>query len=117
MARYQIWNKTDPVITPSGAKFTAQAWADRFAWVKLPGAKMIISGGLINGGTAMEFESTKEAYRKRGAAITDGMTDEEVLAAMEAFEDNPPGADLPSVEERTAAALEFLAMNSLPDEQ
>lgn len=45
------------------------------------------------------------------------MTDEEVLAAMEAFEDNPPGADLPSVEERTAAALEFLAMNSLPDEQ
>lgn len=117
MARYQIWNKTDPVITPSGAQFTAQAWADRFAWVKLPGAKMIISGGLINGGTAMEFESTKESYRKRGAAITDGMTDEEVLAAMEAFEDNPPGADLPSVEERTAAALEFLAMNSLPDEQ
>ena len=50
MARYQIWNKTDPVITPSGAQFTAQAWADRFAWVKLPGAKMIISGGLINGG-------------------------------------------------------------------
>ena len=37
MARYQIWNKTDPVITPSGAQFTAQAWADRFAWVKLPG--------------------------------------------------------------------------------
>ena len=115
MARYQIWNKTDPVITPSGAQFTAQAWADRFAWVKLPGAKMIISGGLINGGTAMEFESTKEAYRKRGAAITGGMTDEEVLAALVAFEDNPPGADLPCVEERTAAALEFLAMSSLPD--
>ena len=59
------------------------------------GGEDVISGGLINGGTAMEFESTKEAYRKRGAAITDGMTDEEVLAAMEAFEDNPPGLICP----------------------
>lgn len=42
------------------------------------------------------------------------MTDEEVLAAIEAFEDNPPDPG-PSVEERTAAALEFLAMSSLPD--
>ena len=43
------------------------------------------------------------------------MTDEEILAAIEDFEDNPPDPG-PSVEERTAAALEFLAMNSLPDE-
>ena len=49
------------------------------------------------------------------SAITDGMTDKEVLAAIEDFEDNPP-APGPSVEERTASALEFLAMNSLPDE-
>jgi len=44
------------------------------------------------------------------------MTEEEVLAAIEDFEDNPPGANEPSVEERTAAALEFLAISSLPDE-
>ena len=43
------------------------------------------------------------------------MNDEEILAAIEDFEDNPPDPG-PSVEERTAAALEFLAMNSLPDE-
>lgn len=116
MARYQIWNKTDSIIAPSGAQFTAQEWADRFAWVKLPGAKMIITDGLINGGVALEFESTKAAYKKNGAEITDEMTDAEVLAAMEEFEDNPPGANEPSVEERTAAALEFLAVNSLPDE-
>lgn len=117
MARYQIWNGTDPIITPSGTQFTAQEWAERYVWVKLPGAKMIITTGLINGGTALEFESTKAYYRKRGAAITDSMTDAEVLAAIEDFEDNPPGANEPSVEERTAAALEFLAMSSLPDEQ
>lgn len=52
MAKYQIWNKTDSIITPSGAQFTAEEWANRFPWVKLPGVKMIISGGPINGGCA-----------------------------------------------------------------
>lgn len=116
MARYQIWDKQSGIYTPSGAQFTAAEWAAKYPWVNIPGAKMIITAGIINGGAAMEFEQTKAFYQQQGAAITDGMTDEEVLAAIEDFEDNPPGADEPSVEERTAAALEFLAMNSLPDE-
>ena len=113
--RYQIWNKRDDVYTPSGTRFTAREWANRYPWVNAPGAKMIISSGLINGGTVMEFNSAKEHYKRMGAAISDEMTDAEVLAAMENFEDNPPGADEPTVEERTAAALEFLALNSLPE--
>lgn len=116
MARYQIWNKTDDIITPSGAQFTASDWANRYPWAKLPGVKMVITSGPINGGCALEYSSFVERARKAGAAITDGMTDEEILAAIEEFEDNPPGAGEPTVEERTAAALEFLAMNSLPDE-
>lgn len=115
--RYQIWNKTDDIITPSGAQFTAIEWANRYPWTKLPEAKMIITAGFINGGCALEFESTKAQYKKMGAAITDAMTEDEVLAAIEEFEDNPPSSNEPSVEERTAAALEFLAMNSLPDEE
>ena len=114
--RYQIWNKTDEIYTPSGARFTAQEWADRYPWCKLPGAKMIITAGLINGGAAREFPAAVEQYKRLGAAITDGMTDEEVLAAIEDYENAPPPAD-PTVEERTAAALEFLAMNSLPNEE
>lgn len=113
--RYQIWNKTDNIITPSGAQFTASEWADRYPWSKLPGVKMVISAGPINGGCALVFADLAERAKKAGAAIDDGMTDEEVLAAIEAFEDNPPDPG-PSVEERTAAALEFLAMNSLPNE-
>ncbi len=113
--RYQIWNKTDGIITPSGHQFTAQEWADRYPWCKLPGVKMVITTGPINGGCALEYSSFVERSKKAGAAIEDGMTDEEVLAAIEAFEDAPPDPG-PSVEERTAAALEFLAMNSLPDE-
>jgi len=115
-ARYQIWNGTDDIYTPSGAKFTAEEWREKFLYMKIPGAKMIISSGIINGGYAMEFTSTVAEYKRRGAEITDGMTDEEILAAIEAYEDNPPGADEPTVEERTAAALEFLALNSLPDD-
>lgn len=116
MARYKIWDGTSDIYTPSGAHFTAEQWKAKYPWVTIPGAKMIITSGLINGGAAMEFGVTKDSYKKMGAAITEGMTDEEVLAAIEDFEDNPPGANEPTVEERTAAALEFLAMNSLPDE-
>lgn len=114
--RYQIWNKTDSIITPSGAQFTAQEWADRYPWSKLPGVKMIITAGAINGGCAELFDNFVALRKRQGAPITDYMTDEEVLAAIEEFEDNPPDPG-PSVEERTAAALEFLAMNSLPDEE
>lgn len=113
--RYQIWNGTDSIITPSGAQFTAREWAERYPWVKLPGAKMIITAGLINGGAAMEYAATVEQYRKAGAAIADGMTEEEVLAAIEAFEDNPPGADEPGPEERIAAALEAQVLLSEPE--
>lgn len=113
--RYQIWNGTDSIITPSGAQFTAAQWADRYPWVKLPGAKMIITAGVINGGAAMEFAATVEHYRKSGAAIAEGMTDGEILAAIEDFEDNPPGANEPGAEERIAAALEAQVMMSEPE--
>ena len=116
MARYQIWNQTDNIITPSGAQFTAQEWGDRYPWVKLPGVKMVITTGPINGGCALEYGAMVVRAKKSGVAITEAMTDAEVLAAIEDFEDNPPDPG-PTVEERTAAALEFLAMNSLPDEQ
>lgn len=113
--RYQIWDKQTDIFTPAGHKFTAAEWAARYPWVNQPGAKMVITTGIINGGTAMEFNATKDIYIKRGAKITDGMTDEEVLAAIEDFEDNPPGADMPSTEERIAASLEAQVMMATPD--
>lgn len=116
MSRYQIWDKQSDIYTPSGAHFTAAEWAEKYPWVNIPGAKMVITSGLINGGAAMEWGATVEHYKRAGAAIADGMTDEEVLAAIEAFEDDPPVSNELTVEERTAAALEFLAMNSLPDD-
>lgn len=113
--RYQIWDKVSDIYTPSGHKFTADEWKAQNLWINLPGAKMIITTGNINGATAMEFGATVENYKRMGAKITDNMTDEEILAVIEEFENNPPGSGEPSVEERTAAALEFLALTSLPD--
>ena len=116
MARYQIWDKVSDIYTPSNERFTAAQWKERYPWVNIPGAKMIITTGLINGGVAMEFEQTKAFYRQLGAAISDDMTDEEVLAAIEGFEADPPGANEPTVEERTAAALEAQVLMMIPAE-
>lgn len=116
---YQIWNKTDDIYTPSGAVFTPSEWLSKYRWANIPGVKMVITTGPINGGVAMEYSAMKTRYKELGANITDSMSDEEVLRAIEEFEFNqnkPQEPDnTPTVEERTAAALEFLAMNSLPD--
>lgn len=116
MPRYQLWDKVSDIYTPSGHKFTAQEWKEKYPWINIPGAKMMITTGIINGGTAMEWEATKAHYKRLGAGIHDGMSDDEILQAIESFEDNPPHSDEPSVEERTAAALEFLAIASMPDD-
>ena len=123
MARYAIWDKSSDIITPGKDANGRQIWtaeeyiAAHAPWAALPGAKVIVSGGLINGGVFMEYDATVEFYKKQGAAITDGMTDEEVLAAIEYFEDNPPVSTEISAEERIAAALEYQVMASLPDEE
>ena len=121
MSKYKIWDKKSDIFTPGREattgknQFTAEEWLERYAWAKNPDAKMIISAGAINGAVAMEFNATKEIYAKRGAKITDDMTDEEVLAAIEDFEDNPPEADVPTAEERIAASLEAQVMMASPD--
>lgn len=113
--RYQVWNKTDEIYTPSGAHFTAQEWKDKYPWINIPGAKMIITSGIINGGAAMEWGATVALYKSQGANITDDMTDDEVLAAIEDFEDNPPVSDEPSSEERISAALEAQVLMATSD--
>lgn len=123
MARYAMWDKQTDIYTlgkdeHGRAHWTAQEYISANApWAASPAVKVIVGGGTINGTVFMEFEATKEFYKKQGASISDEMSDEEVLTAIEAFEDaqNAPSTE-PGTEERTAAALEFLAMNSLPDE-
>lgn len=116
MPRYKIWDKQETIYTPSGEEFTPEQWLNRYKWAKKDGVKMVVSGDLINGAFCGEFEMMKHRAEKMGVTFTDGMSDEEVLAAIEDFEMNPPGADQPSIEERTAAALEAQVLMSMPEE-
>ena len=116
MPRYKVWDKKETIYTPSGEEFTPEQWLNRYPWAKRDGVKMVVSGELINGAFCGEFETMKHRAEKMGVAFTEDMTDEQVLAAIEDFELHPPGADQPSIEERTAAALEAQVLMAMPQE-
>ena len=115
MARYKIYDNTSDVITPVGEKLTAEQWLDRYQWGRY--TKMIVGGGIINGSVALVFDDEVERYRKAGCDFSSCTTDEDYLAAIEAFEDNPPMADAGvSDQTRIADALEDMVALSLPDD-
>ena len=117
MRKYALWNKQDTVYTPSGELFTAEEWLNRYSWASLPNAKPVISGGVINGAFMGELNEMISIYEKSGADFSGCETDDQVLAAIEDFEDKMNASDPPpSAEERIAAALEYQNMASLPDE-
>ncbi|MGI6029753.1 MAG: hypothetical protein ACOX81_10175 [Candidatus Heteroscillospira sp.] len=109
MPKYAIWNKQDAIYTPVGEVFTAEQWLDRYGWASHPLAKPVVAGGLVNGAFMGELSQMKEMYAKMGADFSACTTDEEILAVIEDYEDNPVVDDTPSAEERTAAALETIA--------
>ena len=129
MRKYQFWDKVSDLVTPGVDPVTgrqvwpAQEYIEKFAqWAAIPGVKVVISTGVINCGFFDEFGKMKEAYIRAGAPITDGMTDDEVLEAIEYFEDHPPVPEPEEDEtaillERVAAALEFNNILQLPDEE
>jgi hypothetical protein len=71
----------------------------------------------------MEYSATVKQYKRMGAEITDDMSEEEVLDAIEAFEERPPEAfeDRPPVDqgpdstERILAALELQNLLALEE--
>ena len=110
MSRYKVWDKNEPIYTPSGEEFTKERWLARYKWANNPSAKMIIGAGVINGTVAMEFNATVEHYKKRGCVIDEAtMTDEQILQAIEDFEDTPSIPE-PDVTERMVALEEYKAM-------
>jgi hypothetical protein len=112
MARYKVWDKREDIFTlgrdaDGRARWTAAEYiADYAPWAENPNVKIIVGGGAVNGTVFMEFDETVAHYRRQGAELPDGLSDAEVLAAIEAFEDTPPEAP-PDANERIAAALEF----------
>lgn len=114
--KYKIWDGKEELVTPIGEVLSPEKVIERYPAAGKPGMKFIIADQPVSLAVFMELQATKDFYRKQGAAITDGMTDAEALAAISDFEDNPPAAP-PAPEERTAAALEFQNILALPDSQ
>ena len=118
MKRYAIWNKTDPVLTPIGEVLSAEKWIERYPIAGVPTITVVCGVGEINGAFFGTLGQMVQMYEAQGADFSACETNEDKLAVIEAWEDyiNTP-SDEPTTEERTAAALEFIAMSSLPDEE
>lgn len=113
--RYQIWDKVSDIYTPVGEKVTPSEWISRYGWINAAGAVPVISAGIINGAFSGELNQMKEMCVRRGATFEEGLSNEQLLDAIEEFEDTPrPVVEAePSAEERIAAALEYQNLLSL----
>lgn len=119
MSRYVIWDKKSPVITPIGEVLTAEKWISRYPVAGLSTIKVVCAGGEINGAFFGTLGQMKESAAKKGCDFSNCKTDQEILDAIEAFEDylnTPVESDEPTTDERIAAALEAQVMMSMPDE-
>lgn len=114
--RYAIWNKEDNVYTPSGEKFTAQQWIDRYPIAEIPSVKVVCAGGALNGAFFGILSEMIDLYTKAGCDFSECVEDQDYLDAIEAFEDemNKP-SDEATAEERIAAALEYQNVMSMED--
>jgi len=119
MARYQVWNKTDNIITPIGEVMTPEKWIERYPMAEF--IKIVIGGGTVNGSLCMVFDDMVETYREMGCDFQGCETDQDYLYNIELFEDQQRdfekemAANHVSAEERIAAALEAQVMLSLSD--
>lgn len=117
MARYGVWDKQSPILTPIGEVLTAQQWMDRYPIAGVESVTVVCAGGEINGAFFGTLGQMVQMYEAQGADFSGCETAEDKLAVIEAFEDamNAPSTE-PTTEERIAAALEYQVVASLPDE-
>ena len=116
LRRYSIWDKVSPVITPIYEILSAEEWMERYPVARLDSITVIGSAGEVNGGFFGTLGQMRTMYENMGCDFSNCITDEEVLEAIEAFEDvmNTP-SDEPTAEERIAAALEAQNMMAMED--
>ena len=117
LKRYGIWDKTSPVITPSGAIFTAEQWKERYPVATLDNIVVVCGAGEINGSFFGTLGAMVQMYEDMGADFSEATTNVEKLEVIEAFEDarnNPPDTGESTPEERIAAALEYNNLLNTP---
>lgn len=115
MAKYAIWNKQDPILTPVGEVFTAEQWIKRYPIAGLNSITVVCAAGEINGGFFGTLGQMVEMYSKDGCDFSECTTPEEKLAAIEAFEDAREAESAAKAQEeaRTTAVNNELTATSL----
>lgn len=120
--RYALWNRTDTIYTHGGAVLTPDQWIKKFGWINAPGAVPVISAGMINGGFSGELSQMKSRCETQGATFDEEFSNQQLLDAIEAWEDERAAAAAaeaaaraaePTAEERIAAAMEYQNLLSL----
>lgn len=116
MSRYAIWDKQTTIITPSGKIFTPDEWKAQYPVAALDNITVVCGAGEINGSFFGTLGQMVDMYTDMGCDFSECVTNQDKLDAIENFEKqvNTPSST-PTPEERTAAALEFMAMSSMPD--
>lgn len=117
MSRYAIWNKTDDIFTPSGEKFAAEQWINRYPIAEIPTVKIVCGGGVLNGAFFGILSEMVDCYTKAGCDFSECTEDQDYLDVIEAFEDerNTPSDEVDAQTEALesiAAQLEYQNMLS-----
>ena len=105
MAKYAIWDKQSPVLTPIGEVLTAEQWIGRYPIAGVDTITVICAAGEINGGFFGTLGQMVDMYTKQGCDFSACTTDQEKLDAIESFDDA-----------REAAAAEAAANSVSNDE-
>lgn len=114
--KYQIWNKTDKIITPIGEILTPEQWIERYPMAAI--LDIIIGGGTINGTVCMEYTQTIDMYASMGVDFSGCETQQDHLDAIEAWENEQAAlAAEPGISDQTriADALQDLVILNMPD--
>lgn len=115
MQKYQIWNKQDSVLTPSGAIFTAEQWLEKYPIARLDSIVVVLAAGEINGALFATLGDMMRRAEADGCDFASCTTNEEKLQAIEDFEDARMKAQTEAAEQAAAekAAQEEVNTTSL----
>ena len=111
MKRYAIWNKTDKIITPIGEVLTPEQWIERYPVAGVESITIVCAAGEINGGFFGTLGHMVDTCKNKGADFSNCKTAEDMLAVIEAFEDEQVSANNGTIsnEELTATSLASIA--------
>ena len=112
--KYQIWNKTDNIITPIGEVLSPEQWIERYPMANI--IDIVIGGGVINGSHCMAYDAFKEMF-ENVIDFSDCTTKQECLDKIQEYEEREPEPQVVDNETRIADALEDLVVLNMPDEE